>query len=102
MDMMNLLGKEVIELNGGLIGIVKNVMFDEDAWRVGSFDVQLNEEVAKEFEMKKVFRNYRFPLDVNLVQGIGDKITLGTSKEELMTLLATLEEASDTQSTKGS
>lgn len=100
--MMNLLGKEVIELNGGLIGIVKNVMFDEDAWRVGSFDVQLNEEVAKEFEMKKVFRNYRFPLDVNLVQGIGDKITLGTSKEELMTLLATLEEASDTQSTKGS
>jgi sporulation protein YlmC with PRC-barrel domain len=102
MDMMNLLGKEVIELNGGLIGVVKNVMFDKDAWRVGSFDVQLNEEVAKEFEMKKIFRNYRFPLDVNLVQGIGDKITLRTSKEELMTLLATLEEASDTQSTKSS
>ncbi|MFI5421473.1 MAG: PRC-barrel domain-containing protein, partial [Nitrososphaerales archaeon] len=88
-------------MNGGVIGVVKNVMFDEGAWRVGSFDVQLNEEVAKEFEMKKVFRNYRFPLDVNLVQGIGDKITLRTSKEELMTLLATLEEASDTQSTKG-
>jgi sporulation protein YlmC with PRC-barrel domain len=101
MDMMNLLGKEVIELNGGLIGVVKNVMFDEDSWHVGSFDVQLNEEVAKEFEKKKVFRNYRFPLDVNLVQGIGDKITLRTSKEELMTLLATLEEASDTQSTNG-
>ena len=101
MDMMNLLGKEVIELNGGLIGVVKNVVFDEDGWRVGSFDIQLNEEVAKEFEMKKVFRNFRFPLDVNLVQGIGDKITLKTSKEELMSLLATLEDASDIQSTKG-
>ena len=58
---MDLLGKEVVELNGSLIGTIKNVMFDEKAWQVGSFDVQLDENVAKEFEMKKVFRNYRFP-----------------------------------------
>jgi sporulation protein YlmC with PRC-barrel domain len=91
MDMMDLLGKEIVELNGSLIGTIKNVMFDEKAWAVGSLDVQLDENVAREFEMKKVFRNYRVPLDVNLVQGIGDKVTLKTSKEELMTLLATSE-----------
>jgi len=91
MDMMNLLGKEVVELNGSLIGTIKNVMFDEKAWQVGSLDVQLDENIAKEFEMKKVFRNYRFPLSVTHVQGIGDKVTLTTSKEELMTLLAASE-----------
>jgi len=88
MDMMDLLGKEVVELNGSLIGTIKNVMFDEKAWQVGSLDVQLDENMAKEFEMKKVFRNYRIPLNVTYVQGIGDKVTLKTSKEELMTLLA--------------
>ena len=88
MDMMDLLGKEIVELNGSTIGIIKNVMFDEKTWEVGSLDIQLDENVAKEFEMKKVFRNYRIPLNVNLVQGIGDKVTLTTSKEELMALLA--------------
>jgi len=91
MDMMNLLGKEVVELNGSLIGTIKNVMFDEKAWQVGSLDVQLDENMAKEFEMKKVFRNYRIPLSVTYVQGIGDKVTLKTSKEELMALLAASE-----------
>jgi sporulation protein YlmC with PRC-barrel domain len=89
--MMDLLGKEIVELNGSLIGTIKNVIFDEKAWSVGSLDVQLDENVAREFEMKKVFRNYRVPLDVNLVQGIGDKVTLKTSKEELMTMLAASE-----------
>jgi sporulation protein YlmC with PRC-barrel domain len=91
LDMMDLLGKEIVELNGSLIGTIKNVIFDEKAWSVGSLDVQLDENVAREFEMKKVFRNYRVPLDVNLVQGIGDKVTLKTSKEELMTMLAASE-----------
>ena len=89
--MMDLLGKEVVELNGSLIGTIKNVMFDEKAWQVGSLDVQLDENMAKEFEMKKVFRNYRIPLSVTYVQGIGDKVTLKTSKEELMVLLAASE-----------
>jgi sporulation protein YlmC with PRC-barrel domain len=89
MDMMDLLDKEVIDLNGLLIGTVKNVMFDEKVWMVGSFDVQLNDDMAKEFEMKKVVRNYRFPLDVNYVQGIGDKITLKIGKDELMSALST-------------
>jgi len=89
--MMDLLGKEVVELNGSLIGTIKNVIFDEKAWQVGSLDVQLDENMAKEFEMKKVFRNYRIPLSVAYVQGIGDKVTLKTSKEELMALLAASE-----------
>jgi sporulation protein YlmC with PRC-barrel domain len=89
--MIDLLGKEVIEMNGSLIGIIKNVMFDEKAWEVGSLDIQLDENMAKEFEMKKVFRNYRIPLSVSYVQGIGDKVILKNSKEELMALLAASE-----------
>ena len=94
MDMMNLLGKEVVELNGSLIGTIKNVMFDEKTWQIGSLDVQLDGEVAKEFEMQKIFRSTHILMNVTHVQGIGDKVSLKTSKEDLMAIAGTLEASS--------
>jgi sporulation protein YlmC with PRC-barrel domain len=82
--------KEVIGLNGWIIGTVKNVIFDEKTWQVGSLDVELAGDVAKEFEMKKIFRSTHIPLGVAHVQGIGDKVSLKTSKEDLMALVGSL------------
>jgi sporulation protein YlmC with PRC-barrel domain len=95
MNVLDLMDREVIGLNGWLIGTVKNVIFDENSWQIRSLDVQLDGEVAKEFEMKKVFRSTHIPLDVSHVQGIGDKVSLKTSKEDLMALVGTLEAPSD-------
>jgi len=83
--------KEVIGLNGWIIGTVKNVTFDEKTWQVGSLDVELDGDIAKEFKMKKVFRSTHLPIDVAHVQGIGDKVSLKTSKEELMALVGSLD-----------
>ena len=41
--------------------------------------------------MKKLFRATHIPLDVDQVQGIGDKVTLKTSKEDLMTRIRGME-----------
>ena len=76
--------KEVIGLNGWVIGTIKDVVFDEKNWKIGFLDVELDPEIAKEYDMKKLFRATHIPLDVDQVQGIGDKVTLKTSKEDLM------------------
>jgi sporulation protein YlmC with PRC-barrel domain len=87
LNLLDLMDREVIGLNGWIIGTVKNVIFDEKTWQVSSLDVELDGDVAKEFEMKKVFRSTHIPLGVAHVQGIGDKVSLKTSKEELMALV---------------
>jgi len=87
MDILQLVDKEVIGLNGWIIGIVKNVEYDDKTWKVESLDVELDGDVAKEFEMKKILRSTHIPLDVSLIQGIGDKVTLKLGKEELMALI---------------
>jgi sporulation protein YlmC with PRC-barrel domain len=89
-DIMTLVDKEVIGLNGWIIGTVKNVFFDETTWKVGSLDVELDGDVAKEYELKKILRSTHVPLDVSVIQGIGDKVTLKTSKEELKDIYGNL------------
>jgi sporulation protein YlmC with PRC-barrel domain len=95
LNILDIVDKEVIGLNGWIIGTVKNVNFDEKTWLVGSLDVELNGDVAKEFEMKKIFRSTHIPLGVAHVQGIGDKVSLKTSKEDLMALVASADVPSE-------
>ena len=88
LEMIDVLGKEVVELNGSVMGVVKNVMFDEKIWEVTSLDVELNKKTADELEAKKLFRHFRIPLAVSHIQGIGDKVLLKGSAEEVMTTLS--------------
>ena len=88
MEMLDVLGKEVVELNGSVMGVVKNAMFDEKIWEVTSLDVELNKKTADELEAKKLFRHFRIPLSVSYIQGIGDKVLLKGSAEEVMTALS--------------
>ena len=71
-------------MNGWVIGTIKDVSFDEKTWKIQFLDVELDPEIAKEYDMKKLFRPTHVPLDVDQVQGIGDKVTLKTTKEDLM------------------
>ena len=86
--MGDVLGMEVVELNGSVMGVVKNVMFDEKIWEVTSLDVELNKKTADELDAKKLFRHFRIPLSVSYIQGIGDKVLLKGSAEEVMTALS--------------
>lgn len=82
--MLEALGKEVVELNGSVMGIVKNVLFDEKIWEVTFLEVELNKKTADELDAKKLFQHFRVPLAVSNVQGIGDKVLLKGSAEEIM------------------
>ena len=85
--MLEVLGMEVVELNGSVMGLVKNVFFDEKIWEVTSLEVELNKKTADELDAKKLFRHFRIPVAVSYVQGIGDKVLLRGSAEEVMTAL---------------
>jgi sporulation protein YlmC with PRC-barrel domain len=91
LNILDFVDKEVIGLNGWVIGTIKDVVFDEKTWKIGFLDVELDPEIAKEYDMKKLFRATHIPLDVDQVQGIGDKVTLKTSKEDLMTRIRGME-----------
>ena len=88
---MNLLGREVLESNGSLVGIVKNITFDEKNWQVQSFNVQLNEDTAKEFEVNKLIGSYAMAIDVTKVQAVGEKISLKLSKQDLKAVIVSSE-----------
>jgi sporulation protein YlmC with PRC-barrel domain len=87
MEMFDVLGKEVVELNGSVMGLVKNVMFDEKTWEVTSLEVELNKKTADELDAKKLFQHFRVPVAVSFVQGIGDKVLLKGSAEDVMNAL---------------
>ncbi len=91
MNILDFLDKEVIGLNGWIIGTIKDVVFDDKTWKIGFLDVELDPNIAKEYDMKKLFRSTHIPLAVDQVQGIGDKVTLKTSKEELMLRIRAVE-----------
>ena len=93
MNILELVDKEVIGLNGYIIGTIKSLVYDEKTWQIGFLDVQLDNDIAKEFDMKKFLRGTRININVAQVQGVGDKVTLKTGKEELMMEIRALEQS---------
>ncbi|MGI0090807.1 MAG: PRC-barrel domain-containing protein [Nitrososphaerales archaeon] len=76
--------KEVVGLDGWKIGKSKEVIFDRDNWKITHLDVQLKGNIEQELGMTSspLQRNH-LPVSVESVQGIGDVITLKTTKDEL-------------------
>jgi sporulation protein YlmC with PRC-barrel domain len=79
---------EVVGNNGWLIGKVKDVIFNETTWQIDALDVKLESKIAQEFDMKKRFRSTHVRLNIANIQGIGDHVTLKTSKQELYKMIA--------------
>jgi len=83
-----LLGKEVISSQGQFIGKISDLEFDEKDWRVIAFSVELNKEVAEEQNLRRRFRKSRVSINVDHVQGVGDRVVLKGSKEDILKLIA--------------
>jgi sporulation protein YlmC with PRC-barrel domain len=90
MNILQTADMEVIGLNGFIIGTLQSLDFDSKTWQVRSLVVELDSDVAREFDLKKLLRGTRVLIDVNNVQGVGDKITLKTGKEDLMAEIKSL------------
>lgn len=81
----DIIGKEVVGKNGYRIGKTKEVIFGMNDWRITHIDVELKDNIEAELGMSgSILSHSRVPLEVSNIEGIGDVITLKTTKEELV------------------
>ena len=83
-----MIGKQVVGSGGWTIGRIKGIDFDETSWRIGSLEVDLDPNVAKEYEMKKLLARTTVNVDVNTVHGMGITLILSISKPQLRALVS--------------
>jgi sporulation protein YlmC with PRC-barrel domain len=88
-----LLGKQIVGAGGWRIGKVKDIIFDETTWRIGSLEVTLDRKVAQEYQMKKILLRTSLEVDVKLVHAIGDHVLLSVTKPELRRMLSGVPES---------
>jgi sporulation protein YlmC with PRC-barrel domain len=81
-------GKEVIGSNGFKLGKIRDTEFNEKDWKVNSLEVQLEKDVAEEHHLRHRFRKTRVLIHVDHIQGVGDRVILSGSKEDLLKLIA--------------
>jgi sporulation protein YlmC with PRC-barrel domain len=84
LDLRDTLGREVADSKGSVIGRTFDANFDDKNWILVSYQVRLYDDVAKEFELKKLFQDNNITLNTVHIQEIGEKITLKNSKDELL------------------
>lgn len=87
MQVRELENKEVISRDGAIVGKTTNAMIDTSAWRVVSIEVNLDDKIADELQMKKMFRSTTLPVPVDQVEAVGDTIVLKTNKDEVASVL---------------
>lgn len=75
--------KEVIGEGGRLIGKVTDGEIDDMSWTLKTLDVELEGNVAKEFNLKKTLRSTTVPIATSFVGAVGDKVVLKASAEEI-------------------
>ena len=83
-----IVGLEVLGSNGFKLGKIRDTEFDVNTWKLNSFEVQLDKDVAEEHHLRHRFRKTRVLINVDHVQGVGDKVILKGSKEDLLKLIA--------------
>lgn len=62
------------------MGKIANVVVDRNAWRVTQLEVKLDDDVAKEYGVKKVLRSTVVPLKTDEIKTIGDAVLLKEPK----------------------
>ena len=88
MYLKDFLDKEIVGSDGWKIGKSKEVICDPKTWQITQIEVELNEKIESEMGEPLAYRHNRVPLDITFVQGVGDMITLKTTKEEIVKALA--------------
>jgi len=83
MKSRRLIGMQVVGSEGWTIGKVRDIVFDETTWRIGSLEVKLDRSVAEEYQMKKLLSRTTLVVDVASVHAVGDHLMLSITKPEL-------------------
>ena len=94
-----IIDKEVVGKNGWKIGKSRDVYIDEkNNWQVTHLDIELRGNIENELGMGSVpLAHNRLPIAISHVQGVGDVITLNTTKEEIVEALAETKKFRDEQ-----
>jgi len=83
-----IIGKEVVGLSGYDLGKVSNLQVDERQWKVVALEIHLDKDVAEEHRLRHRFRRTKVLINVEHVQGVGDRVVLKGSREDLLKLVA--------------
>jgi sporulation protein YlmC with PRC-barrel domain len=83
MNALEVLDKEVIAQDGSKIGKIKDLIFDHASWTVNALVVELEKNIAQEFNVKKALSRTRIRTSVHHIQGMSDRIVLRIPKQEL-------------------
>jgi sporulation protein YlmC with PRC-barrel domain len=79
--------KEVISKDGAVMGKTTNTMIDTSEWRVVSIEISLDDKIAEELQMKKMFRSTNVGFPVDQVEAVGDTILLKAKKDDMASIL---------------
>jgi|SRR5579872_466322 len=85
----DIMDKEVIGANGWKLGKSKDVIVTEQSgantWAITHLDVELKGNIEDEIGLYGApLAHNRLPIPISHVQGVGDVITLRTTKEEVL------------------
>jgi sporulation protein YlmC with PRC-barrel domain len=86
MNALDVLEKEVIAQDGTKVGRIKDLIFDHASWNVNALVVEIEKNIAQEFNVKKALSRTRIRVSVSHIQGMSDRIVLRVPKEELFRL----------------
>lgn len=85
----DLLEKEVVGTNGWKIGKSKELIIEQNGWMVTHLEVELRGNIEAELGMSTApLSHNRLPISISTVMGVGDVITLRSTKEEIVSTLA--------------
>src|ERR1700730_3250619 len=97
----DVIDKEVVGTNGWKIGKSKDIYFENNNWQITYLDVELRGNIENELGMGSVPLNHNhLPIATSHIQGVGDVITLNTTKEEIVQKLGEMKRAQETQQQK--
>jgi sporulation protein YlmC with PRC-barrel domain len=95
-----ILGKEVIALNGFKLGTITNTEFDENSWKVTSLEIHLEKDIAEEYNLRQRLRKTKVLIHVDHVQAVGEKVILKGAREDLLKLIGSAPSVTEEQQKK--
>jgi sporulation protein YlmC with PRC-barrel domain len=81
------MGREVIGSQGEKLGVVHDLQFDEKGWMVLAIRVQLEKDIADQYNLGHRFKKTEVMIDVKHIQAVGDKVILSGSSKDLLQLV---------------
>jgi sporulation protein YlmC with PRC-barrel domain len=84
MKFSELEGKDVISQDGRELGTLADVVLDTSSWHIERLVLKLARDLLEQFHMKRpLFGTQTIQIPVSHVSGVGDKVILHKTLEEL-------------------